>query len=561
MALFSRKKKPETDSSLDEFDMDTAKDAGRPKSRMAGLFARNKKSKADESLDEFDLDSAEDLATQPVAPRRRLGGLFSRKKKKQTAEPAAPTRRKRINIIAVIVLWVGALLLGAPYYFGMQMEDNFGGQLRQFAQQSGVVIENVRFERGLLSSEASNQFAIPQAKLRIDAVHRIQHGPLPLMVLLEGGGLPTPAAAVVHTTLRLQTTTGADASLAAFAKQVPPLEITTTMGFDGAGHADITMAGMRKQIEKETVQWSGLSGSLDFEPDLAATRMRITSPSLMIKTAQGQVTVNNVALDSNMRRGADGMSYGKTSFVVSKVSAPPVLDMEELRFDADIRPKGKNVEAEVRYSLKQAKLAGTAYGPGEIAVVLRNLDGATLKKFEQELNALQQRKLPEEQMQIIMMGKVMELVGKLAATKPELEVTRLSFRIGDATLKGRAKFTVDAGGQDVAQNPMLLVTAVRGDAEITIPKALLKAAVKTQIERDLVALQMEGKLSTNDQQNLSPAALDRIAEQAYPMYLQEKGFARFLVDNGDHMSAYLQVDGGRIALNGIPLSGAGGMPR
>jgi hypothetical protein len=114
---------------------------------------------------------------------------------------------------------------------------------------------------------------------------------------------------------------------------------------------------------------------------------------------------------------------------------------------------------------------------------------------------------------------------------------------------------IQGSQQDLSANPMLILTAIKGSAEMTMPESLAKAMVMPQIQRDLALLQQEGKLSREEAANLSPDTIDQIAEQAYPGYLSGSGFGRWFVRDNNGLKFSLSVNRGQVVVNGVPMTG------
>jgi uncharacterized protein YdgA (DUF945 family) len=205
------------------------------------------------------------------------------------------------------------------------------------------------------------------------------------------------------------------------------------------------------------------------------------------------------------------------------------------------------------YGVKALQIAKDKYGPGKLSLVVRNLDAKTLRQFEKDMNQIYARALPREQAQMMITGKTMELAGKLSRDNPEIEISKLNFMAPGGELQGKAKFVVQGKDQDLSANPMLLLTAIKGSAELTMPESFAKAAVMPQIQRDISNLRREGKLSTVEADNLTPEILDQIAEEAYPKYLQDNGFNRWFVRQNNNYQFSMSVNRGQIVINGVPL--------
>lgn len=276
-------------------------------------------------------------------------------------------------------------------------------------------------------------------------------------------------------------------------------------------------------------------------------------PKISVRTSRGTLDINNALLSSDMYEGAAGYMFGRNSFSISSLSVNPFMEMKNLRLTAIAQQKGTFVNFNISYGIEALTIANDNYGPGKFNLVIRNLDTKILSQFEKELNGIYSRALPKEQSQMIIAGKTLELAGKLSKFNPEIEVTRLSFATSEGNLTGKAKFVVQGQGSDLSANPMLLLTAVKGSAEIVIPSSLAKAFVMPQIQRDITSLGKEGKLKNADASQLTAETLSQIADEVYPKYLQESGFGRWFVKREKDYRFSVSIDRGKVTVNGVPL--------
>ena len=77
------------------------------------------------------------------------------------------------------------------------------------------------------------------------------------------------------------------------------------------------------------------------------------------------------------------------------------------------------------------------------------------------------------------------LIASLSKNAPELEVTKLSFKAREGELTGTAKLVLDGSKLNVAENMMLLLRALQGDAELSIPPSMVKAILTPRIRSDI----------------------------------------------------------------------------
>lgn len=459
--------------------------------------------------------------------------------------------KRALTVIGIVVLLLGLALAAAPYWLGMQTESAFNGAIKGLATRSGMPSKNSSFSRGWLSSEAKNEFELPSTSVVISATHQIEHGPLPLSQILSGE--VAPALALIKTTLRLGASAEAPANLSKTLNKLPPIQLTTTLDLSGNGSTELLVNAANRKQGETTISWQAGKGEMQFDREWKKMKVDFNFPSFSISSNRGKLKITNIQLTSDIYEGTAGYMFGKSGFSIARISLKPFVDAQKINVSAIMQPKGKFVKMNIGYSVQSLQIAKDKYGPGKLNLVIRNLDAKTLKQFENDMNKISGRSMPQEQKQMMIAGKFMEYAGKLTRDNPEIEITKLNFVAPGGELQGKAKFVIHGKEQDLSANPMLILTAIKGSAELTMPESLAKAVVMPQIQRDISNLRKEGKLSKTEATKLTPEALNQIAEEAYPGYLKESGFGRWFVrrDNGYQFS--MSVNRGQIVVNGVPL--------
>ena len=160
----------------------------------------------------------------------------------------------------------------------------------------------------------------------------------------------------------------------------------------------------------------------------------------------------------------------------------------------------------------------------------------------------------------MMVGKSLELLGVLARRSPEFEIKRLSLHSERGELTGRAKLVIDGSRSNIAENPLLLLTAVRGDAELHVPAGYVRPLLAPIIRQDFEALGRARRVGREDVKSLSLERLNTIIDQAMPHYLARHPLTRYLVADGQHFRLQATLQRGELLINGQPWSGGAPLP-
>lgn len=451
-----------------------------------------------------------------------------------------------LTSVLVVTLMVVLTALALPYWFGMEAEKNYSAILDQLSRHSGMSLSSRNYQRGWLGSTAETVIRLPETKWEIVAHHHITHGPLPINRVKSGNWQPVQA----HITSQLHFT-AQDKSVA-----IPPVSTDITFRLNGAGTLHAEMPPLRKiGDQNQVIDWRGMKVNMTFDREWKKIRLDAHMPALTLTTAgKDEFSLSKISLNSDMHEGTAGYFFGDGALTVGHMvfsGAAGRLNLQELEVSSSTKPAGENVNMIVRYQFVEARTGEESYGPGQLVMELRHLDAAALVKFKKEVDGLYRRKLPPTQAAMMIAGKGLELIGTLAKKAPELEITRLRLKTREGEISGKAKFVLDGRKKNLSQNPMLMLTSIAGDVELSLPPAVVKQLLAPQIRSDIEAYR-NNALSERDMTQLDSETMEKIVERAYPQYLRRNEFTRLLIEDNGRYRLKLSLRHGQVLLNGQP---------
>lgn len=466
---------------------------------------------------------------------------------------------KKLTLTAAAVAIVAAAAAALPWWFGHETEKAFRALLKASAEHGELNAEIVRYDRGWLHTSAETIHRHPTVPLELRVSHDIHHGPLPL-------GKDGPAGlqlARVDSRLSLHSS---DARLQDELKRIPAIESVATVGLDRQGLARLHQPAWTRPGRPALV-WDGLRGEIRFDHELKNLHSDLLMPGARL-TVDGTefMRLDNLRLQSKLRRGVADLYLGESDFTVEQFvlrRPPPAtpVELHGLLMKSDVRASGpETVDMTVRYTLREARLDDGRHGPSELVLELRRLDAAALKGFEKHLKQMAQRGAPVEQASLMAVGKSLELLGTLARRSPELEIKRLSLKADMGEITGRAKLVIDGSRANIAENPLLLLTAVRGDAELRVPAGYVRPLLVPIIRHDIHTLSQDKRVGREDMKSLSPQRLNAIIDESIPHYLSRHPLTRHLVADSDHYRLHATLQRGELLINGQPWTGGAPLP-
>jgi len=457
---------------------------------------------------------------------------------------------KKPIVLVVVVAVVAAAAAGLPFWFGMQAESAYEAMIASTSQGGDLAVTQSKFERGWLESTADTTYAVTGTPVTLSVLHRISHGPLPL----DDDFQFQPVLARVKSQVSL--------ALPAGMPKLPPISGKTTVYLAGNSQTVLDMPAVKtSSADGGTIDWKGVTGSFETSADFKSTKGNLAAPQLSVTGADGKgLSLNKLRLTVDLQRGASGFDIGTVGVALDKLSIDAAAGrtaIDGLNVTSTTKEAGGNLESGVSFQFKEVATGDSRQGPGQINVQIRKLDIPTLTKFRTELQALRKQKIPPEQANMMVLGKTLELLGNLAKKSPELEITKLSFKTPDGEVSGKARFVLDGSQLDVSGNPMLMLRALSGDGELSLPEALVRLLARDDVVRDIEALKQSGKLKKHEIAKLTPKRIEMITQEALkqlPQYRDSVVTRLKLVPDGSNYKIVGVLKNGQIMVNNEPIA-------
>jgi uncharacterized protein YdgA (DUF945 family) len=463
---------------------------------------------------------------------------------------------KIVTIVIVVVAALIAAMAALPYWFGMQAEAAYQAMLKKMAEGSEFTVTNSNFQRGWFESTADTTFTLTNLPtVSISVLHRISHGPLPL----DDDFQLQPLLARVKSQISINLPGGV--------VKLPAMIGQSSVYLAGNSSTRLVMEPYKKVAPKagETdtfeLEWKGLSGEFTLSADYKNLKGELNAPVLQFSFKDGNFALNKINLSIDTQEGASGLDTGSVALGVDKLvmddrTKGETISLDGLRLSTNTQEAGGNLNSTLAFQFRGMESGGSQQGAAQISMQLRKLDAATLVKFQKEVRALRKQKMPPDQVNMILLGKTMELLGQLAKKSPELEITKLNFKTADGEVTGKAKFVLDGTQLDVSGNPMLMLKALSGEGEVSLPDSIVRLLAEPDVKRDVEALKTSGKLSEKEIAKLTPKRMAAITTQAIkelPQYKDNVISRLRLVPDGPNYKIVAALKDGQLRVNNEPL--------
>jgi uncharacterized protein YdgA (DUF945 family) len=484
-----------------------------------------------------------------MATRRPKSGREDRARP-QKASSGSASVRTIVRVVAAVLLLAVIAAAAIPWWLGSRIASTFPQTAKAAATHAGLSVKEFNYHRGWFSSTADSTLATHSATpILIVARYEIEHGPIPLHSWQRA-----PALAVIHAHYSVRAGSKAPPKLAKEIATIPPATLEATVDLQGDASGTIAIEGGKRRSGDKSVAWAPVSGQIAFDTGWTRLKMSIAAPSLEIDSGGSKIRFAKMALATDLNKGPAGTMVGTNRFSLGSVSVPGLAEFKGIQNTSLSRMANELLSVEFEWKLANATIAGKHFGPADAKATLKRIDAAALHKFQQEMNATYNRTLPPEQTQMIVFGKALVLAGTLSRRNPEFDLSKFQLKTEFGPVSGNARLAVDGSSQDIGANPMLLLTAIEGDAQLSVPEAAFRALIKARIQKDVELLRHSGNLTQGEEKQLTPEALAAITDAAYPAYLKDSGLQRFFQLDGDAYRFRIKMEKGRITINGTPIN-------
>lgn len=466
-------------------------------------------------------------------------------------------KNRLILVVVVLVAVVAAALAALPYWFGMQAESAYQAMVQKMTASGEFNVTSNNFQRGWLESTADTTFTLADMPLvTITVLHRISHGPLPL----DDDFQFMPLLARVKSQISI--------SLPGGTLKLPTLTGKSTIYLAGNSHTHLEMGPYKSAPAKTDdagnaveIDWKGMSGDFDMTADYKGLKGQMNAPQLQFAFRNGSFALNRLGVNMDTQESASGLGTGTVALSVDKLllddrSKGEKIAIDGLRVSSSSQEAGGNLNSTLTLQSGGMEVGGSKQGAAQLTVQVRKLDVATLVRFQKEIRELRKKKVPPEQANMMIVGKSLELLGNLAKKSPELEITRLNFKTADGEVTGKAKFVLDGSQLDVSGNPMLMLKALSGEGEISLPDSVVRLLAEPDVKRDIETLKTSGKLTDAEIARLTPQRIAAITSQAIqelPQYRDTVISRLKLVPDGPNYKIVAALKNGQMQVNSQPV--------
>ncbi len=476
---------------------------------------------------------------------------------------------KKIILILVVALFAIAGWVGATYLIGGKVEQRYQEGIARLEQWGPFQLTSQSYQRGFLSSRGRTllAFTVPVPAdeggevetrlLRLTLEHRLHHGPLPVSA---GGFNLAPQLARIETRLVDASFSGGDESeLLAEWPGLGEISLLTGIDFDGGGRGRLSIPAFEKTVEKEqlTLRWGGMRSDTKFSKNLATLSGDLELSGLQVTAKDGRMQWDGGHADFDLHESFPMVYLGRyraDSGPLELAFEQPGKGHKKLRiegFGVDSLASQEGDTVEYLQSLKVAKIVvdDAGYGPGEVEVAVRGLDGEVLSQYQQDvLKVYGQESLDPEVIGLQMIQVYLRLLTGLAEGSPEIEFSKLQFTTPEGDFSGSLRLKLHGEAGQVPADVPALLQKLEGQAQLTADESLVR-----KVMSGVIAHEMKTVRRNLDMPPVSDDEMTAQAGQAVEQQLEVLIGQQFIERNASKLRSKAQFDRGELKVNGRQL--------
>jgi uncharacterized protein YdgA (DUF945 family) len=462
-----------------------------------------------------------------------------------------------MRAILIIIFLILIAVLGLPYWFGMKAEHEYNNLMETVSKFENLEIVSKSYKRGWLKSLGEITFSINEGDdnpIEIIEKDTIYHGPVPIGLLSKGKLNLKPVMAVIET--KVEITSDTEKEYSKIIASLPPIDFKTTLSLSGHGTTIISIPSIDRKLEDgKTLKWSGLSGAVNFTPDLKEVSYDINSSKIEIEDDTFRLSINNINLSSNLSYPASNYtnplgdvevrieefsSEGKDNGELNKVT------LTNLQFTGSTNQNGNLLNHTHSLGFETLVVGRNSYGPGIYELELRNINKDAIEEIQKELNEdqnTQESATTKEEL----WARIMKVLPLLLEGSPEIELTKLSIKTGEGEILGHALISLK-GDPELAANPILLLAAVSAELKLSVSKPLLESLLK-----DYKIEEITDEMKSQNEALPSDKKLQNLGKTRAQSEIKQMLDQNILVPKNGNYKIEASYRLGEIILNGKPL--------
>jgi uncharacterized protein YdgA (DUF945 family) len=393
---------------------------------------------------------------------------------------------KNMKKITGLVVVLAAIVLGGYYGMGILTEKSLKKSLDMVNQSNGLFVDISDYKRGWFCStavlnwrlhvperivkNADNQSTtVPAQDFKMDMPLRVDHGP----VMFSKNGVKF-GLGYAYSDIQLP------AQFVSQFKQIftedsnqPQLDVSLYVNYLARSKMIFSVPNFTLKSKQGlgVFKSEGIMSTVSVSAGLDEVNGDFNINGMTFDSEQVKATLGRITSEYSLYKTQFGLFLGEGSFsfpsLVVKQGAQTLFQVDNFEMSSDTGLDDGLVHSHFNSSLKKVMAMGKTYGPGNIEITLRNLDGETLGRINAQSDKIRNATGPERQ--AVMLSLLPEFP-KLLSKGAEFEISDMRFTMPEGTIEGNVLIALPKG----ETNPMMIMQKMQAHGQLKMPIAFVK---------------------------------------------------------------------------------------
>lgn len=316
-----------------------------------------------------------------------------------------------------------------------------------------------------------------------------------------------------------------------------------------------------KLINKDNkgfVEWNGMQIKTKMSSNRDKLEGDIVVDGMKASKDDSTTTLGKMSADFDLHQTTSGLFLGNANFTLPffdvVIKNKKMFEITDYVMNSDSDIQDNLFSTHLYTSVKSVIANELSYGPGDLEISIRNLDGNVLALINKQSNNLQNG--TEAERQQAMMALLPELP-KLFNKGAEFEISQLNMKLPEGMVEGNLFISLPKGDNS---NPFAMIQKIQGNGKLKMPKIVVKQLVLQSVAQqmskqpDMQQALIQQMQSTQPQSATQPSPdADQLAAMQAEKQISTMEQTGLIVAQGEDYTIEFTLQDGKFTVNGKPF--------
>ncbi|VAW56509.1 hypothetical protein MNBD_GAMMA07-2213 [hydrothermal vent metagenome] len=453
---------------------------------------------------------------------------------------------KKISLLELFLwlfIFVLLLTLLSPLVMGVKIKHDYPGILKRLSDTLNVDIKINKYDQGFFSSNLDLSLMIPGFAETIKFKEKIIHGPI-YFGLLSQRKWPFATAVVQG---KLDASTSQHAWLTKVFSNNDTLVYQAIISYLGEIDSQLYLPAINAHLQDEIgqiyINSAGIIINQHYSPVSQHVNAEINIAKLKFKSTLFSLITDSVNISFTGYKGGNALLIGDSIVSVSLLDFYSGVDqfaVKDLVLRSVSSEEGHLINTFNQLKVRELLTSNQKFGPLVFNLNINGINAESLKQLkllQQENKSKLAQGVSTEQINKIARTKIISLLPNMIK-QIDMNVSPLSIASELGQLQAKLDFKLDNISPDILENPMLLLTAINFDLDLTVDPLLLKQLVRWEFEKNVQGL-LDLSIVKSDASSTPPKApnvatsIQRMLDKNWLVSRDQGYFAKITMQKGE----------------------------